>query len=396
MFEKVANHAGDPIFSLAHAFKMNSRKDKINLSIGMYQDENGVVPQLQSIKIAKHRLKKWEEQASLYLPIEGLPDYCAAIGKLLFGEDNFFSRQDRLATIQAVGGSSALKIGADFLQCYFPDSEVWVSDPTWQNHHAIFGGVGFKVNVYPYFDQINKGVLFDNLCETLNQLPEKSIVLFHPCCHNPTGADLTRVQWDTLIPILKERDIIPFLDIAYQGFGAGLVDDCYAIQAMALAHLPCFISNSFSKNFSLYGERVGGLTVVCQHHDEKERVLGQLRTIIRRNYSNPPSYGARQVATVLNDAELFKLWSQEVESMRCRIAAVRKNLASRLTHLLPDKNFSYLVNQRGMFSYTGLNALQIRTLREQYGIYLINNGRINIAGLNSKNIENVTSAIAAL
>jgi len=396
MFEKVDNIAGDPMFSPAHAFKMNVRKDKINLSIGIYQDENGVVPQLQSIKIAKNRLKKWQEEASLYLPIEGLSGYRAAIGRLLFGEDNLFSKQGRLATVQAVGGTSALKIGADFLKCYFPDSGVWVSDPTWQNHHAIFGGVGFKVNVYPYFDRINKGVLFDLLCETLNQLPAKSIVLFHPCCHNPTGADLTKAQWDTLIPILKQRDIIPFLDIAYQGFGEGLVDDCYAIQEMALAHLPCFISNSFSKNFSLYGERVGGLTVVCQHHDEKERVLGQLKTIIRRSYSNPPSYGARQVATVLNDAELFRLWSQEIESMRNRIIAMRKHLASKLNHLLPNKNFAYLVNQRGMFSYTGLNALQIRALREQYGIYLINNGRINIAGLNSKNIEHVASAIAAL
>ena len=396
MFQKVDAYAGDPILSLMERFKEDPRSDKVNLSIGLFYDENGIVPQLKSVAEAEARLNAQPHGASLYLPMEGLNSYRHTVAPLLFGADHPVLQQQRVATIQTLGGSGALKVGADFLKRYFPDSGVWVSDPTWENHIAIFVGAGFKVGTYPWFDSETNGVRYDALLETLNTLPARSIVLLHPCCHNPTGADLTNEQWDGVVEVLKARDLIPFLDIAYQGFGAGMEEDAYAIRAIADAGLPALVSNSFSKIFSLYGERVGGLSIICEDNETALRVLGQLKATVRRNYSSPPNFGAQIVAAVLGDAELKAMWLAEVEGMRTRILDMRQALVNVLKEEMPNGNFDYLLKQRGMFSYTGLSAAQVDRLRDEFGVYLIASGRMCAAGLNSRNVQRVAKAFAAV
>lgn len=396
MFQKVDAYAGDPILSLMERFKEDPRSDKVNLSIGLFYDENGIVPQLKSVAEAEARLNAQPHGASLYLPMEGLNSYRHTVAPLLFGADHPVLHQQRVATIQTLGGSGALKVGADFLKRYFPDSGVWVSDPTWENHIAIFEGAGFKVGTYPWFDSETNGVRYDALLETLNTLPARSIVLLHPCCHNPTGADLTNEQWDGVVEVLKARDLIPFLDIAYQGFGAGMEEDAYAIRAIADAGLPALVSNSFSKIFSLYGERVGGLSIICEDNETALRVLGQLKATVRRNYSSPPNFGAQIVAAVLGDAELKAMWLAEVEGMRTRILDMRQALVNVLKEEMLNGNFDYLLKQRGMFSYTGLSAEQVDRLRDEFGVYLIASGRMCAAGLNSRNVQRVAKAFAAV
>ena len=396
MFQKVDAYAGDPILSLMERFKEDPRSDKVNLSIGLYYDEESTIPRLQAVAEAEARLNAQPHGASLYLPMEGLNSYRHAIAPLLFGAGHVVLEQQRVATIQTLGGSGALKVGADFLKRYFPNSGVWVSDPTWENHIAIFEGAGFEVSTYPWYDNETNGVRFAAFLEKLNSLPEQSIVLLHPCCHNPTGADLTPAQWDEVVEVLKARTLIPFLDIAYQGFGAGMEEDAYAIRAIAHAGLPALVSNSFSKIFSLYGERVGGLSVVCEDADAAGRVLGQLKATVRRNYSSPPNFGAQLVATVLNDAGLKASWLAEVEAMRTRIKAMRQTLVDALNEAMPTGDFTYLLKQRGMFSYTGLSAAQVDRLREEFGIYLVSSGRICVAGLNNRNVHRVAQAFAAV
>lgn len=396
MFQNVDAYAGDPILSLMESFKADNRAHKVNLSIGLYYNEQGEIPQMQAVDTAEAQLNAQPHGTSVYLPMEGLQPYRAAIQQLLFGAGHPMLLQQRVATIQTVGGSGALKVGADFLNRYFPDSQVWVSDPTWENHVAIFSGAGFKVNSYPYFDNDNLAVKFDQMLATLQQLPARSIVLLHPCCHNPTGSDLTNTQWDRIIEVAKERDLIPFLDIAYQGFGAGLNEDAYAIRAMAAAELPCLISNSFSKIFSLYNERVGGLSVVCESEEAAGRVLGQLKATVRRNYSSPPNFGAQVVSKVLNDSVLRVQWQAEVEQMRLRIIDMRSTLVAALKAALPERNFDYLLQQRGMFSYTGFSEAQVDRLREEFGVYLIASGRMCMAGVNHHNVQRVAAAFAAV
>ncbi|QXB77156.1 aromatic amino acid transaminase [Enterobacter asburiae] len=396
MFQKVDAYAGDPILSLMERFKEDPRSDKVNLSIGLYYNEDGIIPQLKAVAEAEERLNAVPHGASLYLPMEGLNAYRNTIAPLLFGADHAVLAQKRVATIQTLGGSGALKVGADFLKKYFPDSGVWVSDPTWENHVAIFEGAGFNVATYPWFDSETNGVRVEALLEKLNTLPARSIVLLHPCCHNPTGADLTNAQWDAVIEVLKARDLIPFLDIAYQGFGAGMEEDAYAIRAVASAGLPALVSNSFSKIFSLYGERVGGLSVVCEDAEAAGRVLGQLKATVRRIYSSPPNFGAQVVATVLGDEQLKASWLAEVEAMRKRILAMRQELVNVLKEAVPGHNFDYLLKQRGMFSYTGLSAAQVDRLREEFGVYLIASGRMCVAGLNASNVHRVAQAFAAV
>ncbi|HCD1081836.1 TPA: aromatic amino acid transaminase [Raoultella ornithinolytica] len=396
MFQKVDAYAGDPILSLMERFKEDPRSDKVNLSIGLYYNEDGIIPQLQAVAEAEARLNAQPHGASLYLPMEGLNVYRNAIAPLLFGAEHPVLVQKRVASIQTLGGSGALKVGADFLKRYFPGSRVWVSDPTWENHIAIFEGAGFEVSTYPWFDNETNGVRFDALLAKLQTLPERDIVLLHPCCHNPTGADLNHAQWDQIAEVLKARNLIPFLDIAYQGFGAGMDDDAYAIRAIAHAGIPMLVSNSFSKIFSLYGERVGGLSIVCEDTETANRVLGQLKATVRRNYSSPPNFGAQVVATVLNDAELKACWLAEVEEMRTRILAMRQELVNVLKEALPGVNFDYLLKQRGMFSYTGLSAAQVDRLREEFGVYLISSGRMCVAGLNSRNVQRVAQAFSAV
>ncbi|BDS23676.1 MULTISPECIES: aromatic amino acid transaminase [Enterobacter] len=396
MFQKVDAYAGDPILSLMERFKEDPRSDKVNLSIGLYYNEDGIIPQLKAVAEAEARLNAVPHGASLYLPMEGLNAYRNTIAPLLFGADHAVLAQKRVATIQTLGGSGALKVGADFLKKYFPDSGVWVSDPTWENHVAIFEGAGFNVATYPWFDSETNGVRVEALLEKLNTLPARSIVLLHPCCHNPTGADLTNAQWDAVIEVLKARDLIPFLDIAYQGFGAGMEEDAYAIRAVASAGLPALVSNSFSKIFSLYGERVGGLSVVCEDAEAAGRVLGQLKATVRRIYSSPPNFGAQVVATVLGDEQLKASWLAEVEAMRKRILSMRQELVNVLKEAVPGHNFDYLLKQRGMFSYTGLSAAQVDRLREEFGVYLIASGRMCVAGLNASNVHRVAQAFAAV
>jgi aromatic-amino-acid transaminase len=396
VFQKVDAYAGDPILSLMERFKEDPRSDKVNLSIGLYYNEDGIIPQLQAVADAEARLNAQPHGASLYLPMEGLNSYRHAIAPLLFGADHPVLKQNRVASIQTLGGSGALKVGADFLKRYFPPSRVWVSDPTWENHIAIFEGAGFEVSTYPWFDDETNGVRFEAFLAKLQTLPERDIVLLHPCCHNPTGADLSNAQWDEVVKVLKARNLIPFLDIAYQGFGAGMEDDAYAIRAIASAGLPMLVSNSFSKIFSLYGERVGGLSIVCDDAETAGRVLGQLKATVRRNYSSPPNFGAQVVAAVLNDPALKASWLAEVEAMRTRILAMRQTLVDALKEAVPGKNFDYLLKQRGMFSYTGLSAAQVDRLREEFGVYLIASGRMCVAGLNSRNVQRVAQAFAAV
>lgn len=394
MLDHVNPYAGDPILSLMETYQADARASKVNLSIGLYYDAEGRIPTLPSVAEAHRRLLAQGDRPALYLPMEGLTDYCVQVQRLLFGDQSPALSEGRVATIQTVGGSGALKVGADFLRQYFPQSQVWVSDPTWENHYALFSGAGFSVNTYPYFDPSTGGVAFAAMVEALATLPARSVVLLHPCCHNPTGADLLPAQWDEVIKVLAERELIPFLDTAYQGFGDGMTEDAYAIRAMTAAGLTLVVSNSFSKIFSLYGERVGGLSVVCANAKVAANVHGQLKATVRRNYSSPPSHGARLVSIVLNDEALRSQWLAEVEEMRVRIGTMRSQLASLLRDAFPDGRHDYLLRQKGMFSYTGLSTEQVAHLRRECGIYLIDSGRMCLAGLNAGNVKVVAEAIA--
>jgi len=394
MFNHVDAYAGDPILSLMEAFRADSRPAKVNLSIGLYYNDQGIVPLPQALVEAQSQLAARPAEAKLYLPMEGMASYRDGVQALLFGADSAARTDGRIATIQTLGGSGALKVGADFLRRYFPQSEVWVSNPTWDNHVAIFEGAGFKTHTYPYFNPQTCGVDIGGMLAALQQLPAQSIVLLHPCCHNPTGSDLTPAQWDQVIRVVCERNLIAFMDIAYQGFGGGMDDDAYAIRALAATGHPFLVSNSFSKIFSLYGERVGGLSIVCDTAEAAQRVLGQLKATVRRNYSSPPTTGAALVDIVLRDDALKASWLAEVEQMRTRIIAMRTQLVDALKQALPQRNFDYLVQQRGMFSYTGLSAAQVDRLRDEFGIYLVRSGRICVAGLNSRNVERVAQAFA--
>ncbi|MDG9860073.1 aspartate/tyrosine/aromatic aminotransferase [Acinetobacter ursingii] len=394
MFQHIPPYAGDPILSLMEQFNADPRQGKVNLSIGLYYNEDSIVPQLDTIIEAQKRIEPLQSKTKLYLPMEGFKPYREAIQALLFGTNSPAVQSGRAVTIQTLGGSGALKVGADFLKNYFPNSEVWVSQPTWDNHVAIFNGAGFKTHFYPYFDAQTGGVNFEGMLSALKQLSEQSIVLLHPCCHNPTGADLNPAQWDQVIEVLKAGNLIPFLDIAYQGFGDGMEQDAYAIRAMDQAGLNFIVSNSFSKIFSLYGERVGGLTFVCDDVEAAQATFGQLKATVRRIYSSPPTTGAWLVDQVLNDAELNQQWQGEVQHMRERIIKMRQILRDELSKALPDRDFNYLVEQKGMFSYTGLTGEQVDTLREDYAIYLVRSGRICVAGLNMNNVYVVAKAVA--
>ncbi|MBC7729426.1 MAG: aspartate/tyrosine/aromatic aminotransferase [Microbacteriaceae bacterium] len=395
MFEHIQPYAGDPIFALVDAFNADPRPGKVNLSIGIYFDEQGRLPVLPSVQAAEARILA-EGGAKPYLPMEGDAACRAQVARLLLGDDHPAIAAGRVATIQTVGSSGGLKVGADFLKTWLPDSAVWVSDPTWDNHRSMFEGSGFAVNTYPYHDAATGGVRFDAMLDTLRSLPARSIVLLHACCHNPTGVDLSAAQWDALIPVLRERELLPYLDLAYQGFGEGIAEDAYAVRALADAGLTYFVANSFSKSMSLYGERCGALSAVCATAGEAALVMGQLRFTVRRIYSSPAIHAAKLVAHVLGDADLRPLWEAELAAMRERILAMRDALHARLVTLAPGRDFGYLLSQRGMFSYTGLSAVQVDQLREVHAVYLIRSGRICLAGLNSGNVERTAVAIAAV
>jgi aromatic-amino-acid transaminase len=395
MFQHIEPFAGDPILSLNEDFQKDPRPDKINLSIGIYFDDAGRIPVLESVRRAEAKVVA-AGGPKPYLPIEGAANFRRAVQALLFGPTHEAVKAGRIATIQSVGSSGGLKVGADFLKRWFPGSGVWVSDPTWDNHRSMFEGAGLAVQSYPYYDPKTGGVRFVEMLAALKQLPAQSVVLLHACCHNPTGVDLTRAQWDELIPVLQAGKLIPYLDLAYQGFGDGIAEDAYAVRALAAAGLVFFIANSFSKSMSVYGERCGALSVVCPDAAQAERVLGQLKFTVRRNYSSPPIHGGQIVAHVLSDPDLRPLWEGELAAMRERILAMRRALHGVLSAKVPGRDFGYFLTQRGMFSYTGLSAAQVDRLREQYGVYMVRSGRICVAGLNSGNVEATAVAMAAV
>jgi aromatic-amino-acid transaminase len=395
MFQHVEPFAGDPILSLNEDFQRDPRPHKINLSIGIYFDDEGRIPVLDCVRQAEARLAA-RVGAKPYLPIEGDPACRAAVQALLFGADHEAVTSGRVATIQSIGSSGGLKVGADFIKRWFPASEVWVSDPTWDNHRAMFEGAGLAVHTYPYYDAASGGLKFAEMAAAIGALPAGAIVLLHACCHNPTGVDLTPEQWDVLIPLLRERRVLPYLDLAYQGFGDGMAEDAAAVRKLADAGLSFFVANSFSKSMSVYGERCGALSVVCPDAAQAKLVLGQLKFTVRRNYSSPPIHSGALVATVLGDAELRRLWEHEVAAMRERILAMRRRLHAVLKAKLPQRDFDYFLTQRGMFSYTGLSAAQVDRLREEHAVYLIRSGRMCVAGLNTHNVEATANAMAAV
>ncbi len=395
MFEHIEPFAGDPILSLNDDFQKDPRPHKINLSIGIYFDDAGRIPVLDSVRQAEARMLE-QSGAKSYLPIEGDAGFRRAVQTLLFGADSAAVAEGRVATLQTVGSSAALKVGADFIKRWFPDSGVWVSDPTWDNHRSMFEGSGLKVSSYPYYDPATGGVKFDAMRDALSTLPARSVVLMHACCHNPTGVDLTPAQWEALIPVLKERELLPFLDIAYQGYGDGIEEDAFAIRALAAAGVPFFVANSFSKSMSVYGERAGGLSIVCPTAAEATLAFGQLKATVRRIYSSPTIHAGGIVARVFADPALHASWVADVNAMRERIKAMRKSLHEVLSAKVPGRNFDYFLTQRGMFSYTGLSAAQVDRLREEFAVYLIRSGRICVAGLNTRNVEATANAIAAV
>lgn len=395
MFQHVQPYAGDPIFALVDAFNADARPHKVNLSIGIYFDEQGRLPVLDSVRGAEALILA-AGGAKPYLPMEGDARMRTEVQKLLLGAGHPAIAAQRVATIQGVGSSGGLKIGADFLRTWLPDSRVWVSDPTWDNHRSMFEGSGFVVNTYPYYDAASGGVRFEAMLQALRGLPARSIVLLHACCHNPTGVDLSRAQWQELVAVLRQRELLPYLDLAYQGYGDGIAEDAFAVRLLADSGLTFFVANSFSKSMSVYGERAGALSVVCGSAAEAELVLGQLKATVRRNYSSPAIHAAGIVSRVLADAKLRAAWEADVAAMRSRIQAMRKSLHATLSAKKPGRDFGYFLSQRGMFSYTGLSAAQVDRLREQFGVYLIRSGRICVAGLNTNNVERTATAMAAV
>ncbi|WP_151637250.1 amino acid aminotransferase [Noviherbaspirillum aerium] len=393
LFSAIEMAPRDPILGITEAFNADKNPNKVNLGVGVYYDDNGKVPLLDCVRKAETQLMEKPAPRS-YLPIDGLAVYDKAVQELVFGADSAVVQEKRAVTVQALGGTGALKIGADFLKRFSPDSQVWISDPSWENHRALFEAAGFTVNNYPYYDPATRGVNFSGMLNALKEMPAGSIVLLHACCHNPTGADLTEEQWTEVINVVTQRGLIPFLDMAYQGFGDGIEEDGKVVRRFAEAGGPLLVSNSFSKSFSLYGERVGALSIAAVSADEASRVLSQLKRVVRTNYSNPPLHGGQVVASALSNPELRQLWEDELAGMRVRIREMRQALVDKLKSKAPGHDFDFVIKQRGMFSYSGLTKEQVGRLRDEYSIYAVDTGRICVAALNSKNIDAVVDAIA--
>ncbi|HRD33855.1 MAG TPA: amino acid aminotransferase [Rhodocyclaceae bacterium] len=395
IFAKVELAPRDPILGLNEAYNADTRAEKVNLGVGVYYDDNGKIPLLAAVKAAeKARLETMPARG--YQPIEGLAAYNTAVQNLLLGKESPLIAAGRLVTIEALGGTGALKVGADFLMRLNPDATVYISDPSWENHRALFEAAGFPVENYPYYDAATRGVDFAAMTAKLASLPAGSIIVLHACCHNPTGADMSDAQWAEVVELCRSRNLVPFLDMAYQGFADGIDADAVAVRLFAASELDFFISSSFSKSFSLYGERVGALSIVTASKDESTRVMSQVKRVIRTNYSNPPTHGGAVVATVLNSPELRQLWEDELAGMRARIRQMRVSLVESLKGAGVAQDFSFVIKQRGMFSYTGLTAAQVEALKSDFGIYAVSTGRICLAALNSKNVGYVASAIAAV
>ena len=392
LFSAIEMAPRDPILGITEAFNADQNPAKINLGVGVYYDDNGKVPLLACVQKAEALLIE-QVAPRTYLPIEGLAAYDKAVQELVFGADSAIIQERRAVTVQAIGGTGALKIGADFLQRFAPGADVYISDPSWENHRALFEGAGFKVNNYAYYDAATHGVNFAGMLADLKAMPRGSVVVLHACCHNPTGADLSQAQWDEVIAAVVAGGLVPFLDMAYQGFGAGIAEDGAVVRRFAAAGTPLLVSNSFSKSFSLYGERVGALSVVASSAEEASRLLSQLKRVVRTNYSNPPVHGGKIVATVLTTPELRQLWEEELAGMRVRIKEMRNTFVAKLKEKAPAHDFDFVREQVGMFSYSGLTKAQAEALREK-SIYALDTGRICVAALNSRNIDAVVDAVA--
>lgn len=393
LFSPVEMAPRDPILGLNEAFNADPRAEKVNLGVGVYYDENGKVPLLRAVQAAEEA-RVAEYAPRTYLPMEGLAPYDLAVQKLLLGTDSPLLTSGRLVTAQSLGGTGALKLGADFLYRLAGKRLVAISDPSWENHRSLFETAGYEVVTYPYYDPATHGLNLQGMLQGIDALPEGSVVLLHACCHNPTGVDLNAEQWKQVIEVVRKRGHVPFLDIAYQGFGDNLEEDALAVRLFAEADLPCLIASSFSKSFSLYGERVGALTLVTATPEEGERVLSQLKRVIRTNYSNPPTHGAKVVAAVLNSADLHAMWVEELAEMRVRIKHMRQALAEKLRAAGVQQDVSFIEQQRGMFSYSGLTREQVERLATESAIYAVGSGRICVAALNHRNIDLVANAMA--
>ncbi len=383
----------DPILGVTEAYVADPNSSKVNLGVGVYTDDNGKVPLLECVRRAEETRVKSGTPKS-YLPIDGIAAYDKAVQALVFTAESEAIKSGRIVTVQALGGTGGLKIGADFLKQISPDATVWISAPSWENHRALFEGAGFAVKEYPYYDPKTHGLNFEGMLGALKKLPAGAIVVLHSCCHNPTGVDLDQAQWKQVLDVVQSRGIVPFLDLAYQGFSEGTDADAFAPRLFAEAMQPVFLSSSFSKSFSLYGERAGAFSLVAGSSDEAARALSHLKRIVRTNYSNPPAHGSDIVARILADAELRKLWETELGAMRDRIKVMRRYLVDGIHQRVPGADFSFVLQQRGMFSYSGLSREQVLRLRSEYSIYTIETGRICVAALTSKNIDYVADAIA--
>jgi len=383
----------DPILGVTEAYAADTNPRKVNLGVGVYNDDNGKLPVLDCVKRAAHMIAEKNAPRG-YLPIDGMPAYDREVQKLLFGADNAIVTSGRAITVQALGGTGGLRIGADFLRKFAPGAQAWISDPSWENHRALFESAGFTVNNYAYYDAKTRGLDFAAMMASLERIPVGHVVVLHACCHNPTGVDPEPEQWGRIIEVVRARGLIPFLDMAYQGFADGIEQDGAVLRRFAETAGPLFLSSSFSKSFSLYGERVGAMSVLATDKDEAARVLSQVKRLVRANYSNPPMQGSEIVSMVLASAELRALWEAELAMMRNRIKLMRAELVERLHERLPGRDFTYMLAQRGMFSYSGLTREQVLRLRSEFSIYAVETGRICVAALNTKNIDYVADAVA--
>jgi len=390
-FSFVNEAPSDPILGLTEEYKKDKNPSKVNLGVGVYYNDEGKIPILNSVSESLKLIYE-KAQEKNYLPIDGLPEFKKNIANLVFGEN---STSLNIATFQSLGGTGALKIGADFLKSIFPENEVYISDPSWANHNGIFSGSGFKVNKYPYYSASTNNLDFENMCNYFNNLRDNSIIVLHACCHNPTGIDISLNQWEKLADIFENRRLIPFFDMAYQGFGTDIENDAFPIRLFSKRELSLLVANSFSKSMSLYGERIGSLNILCKNSQEKINIESQVKTFIRANYSNPPITGGLIVNTILNSVELKKMWKSELAEMNSRIKNTRKNFTEKLNNKT-QQNFDFLNTQSGMFSFSGITEEKVNSLKNDYSVYMIKNGRICVAAINSKNIEYVSDSIAAV
>ena len=393
LFSAVEMAPRDPILGLNEQFAADTNPQKVNLGVGVYYDDNGKLPLLECVRQAEKQLLE-APKARGYLPIDGIAAYDQGVKNLVFGTDSEPVKSGRVATVQGLGGTGGLKVGADFLKRLNPNAKVLISDPSWENHRALFAQAGFTVESYPYYDAARRGLNFDGMLAALNAAPAGTVVVLHACCHNPTGYDITAAQWDQVVAACKARALVPFLDMAYQGFGQGIAEDGAAVAKFTASGQTFLVSTSFSKSFSLYGERVGALSVLCTDKAEADRVLSQLKLMIRTNYSNPPTHGGTVVATVLNTPALRVMWEQELGGMRVRIKQMRSALVERLKAAGVQQDMSFITDQVGMFSYSGLSKDQMVRLRSEFGVYGTDTGRMCVAALNSKNIDYVCQSIA--